>query len=489
MTPRILIGVCCALALGVQSACTAEQDSPPNVLLVMADDLNSDMGAFGHPVVKTPNIDKLASRGVTFSRAYTQYPQCNQSRTSLLTSLYPEQTGVLSLKEHFRDENPNVVSLPQHFRENGYFTARVGKIFHQGVPTEIGSDGMDDPLAWDHMVNPRGVDRDVEDQIVSIVPPEEDKRKFGAILSWLSLAGAEMQHTDEIGANEAIKLLEENHPDKTGKPFFLALGFYRPHTPFVAPSEFFDIYPLEKIRSPDVPAGDRDNKPVAALADRKYQAQMTDTQKQQAIQAYYASISFIDAQLGKVMAALDRLGLSDNTLVVFVSDHGYQLGSHGLWQKRDLFENTARTPLIMVAPGVFERGKQTTVLAELVDIYPTLVSLAGLKSPAGDLQGQDLKAVLSGEADGRELAFSQSWSAAHLTRPEWKGREIMGYSIRTEHYRFTEWGGGEYGTELYDYRNDPTEFSNLAEMQGYEGVAAKMKLLLDEKLRAIDEGG
>ena len=486
MTPRLFIGLCCVLTLAAQPVCGAESPRPPNVLLILADDLNSDLGVFGHPIVKTPNIDRLASRGVAFSRAYTQYPQCNQSRTSLLTSLYPEQTKVLSLKEHFRDENPDIVSLPQHLRNNGYFTARVGKIFHQGVPVEIGSDGLDDPLAWDRAINPSGVDRDVEDRIVSIVPPEEDKRKFGSILSWLNLTRTDKQHTDEIGASEAIKLLEENHPDKTGKPFFLALGFYRPHTPFVAPSEFFDLYPLEQIQPLEVPEGDRENKPVAALADRKYQARMTDMQKRLAIQAYYASISLIDAQLGRVTAALDRLDLNTDTLIVFVSDHGYQLGAHGLWQKRDLFENSARTPMIMVAPGVFEPGRQTTLLTELVDIYPTLVSLAGLEPPSGQLQGRDLSPVLSGEQEGRKLAFSQSWSAAHLTRPEWKGKDLMGYSIRTDRYRYTEWGGGEYGSELYDYHDDPTEFKNLADIPAYEDLVGKLKRLLDEKLREID---
>jgi arylsulfatase A-like enzyme len=282
--------------------------------------------------------------------------------------------------------------------------------------------------------------------------------------------------------------MQEYHPDKTGKPLFLALGFYRPHTPFVAPGRWYDAYPAEEIELVEVPPGDRENKPVAALADRRFQAEMTEQQKRQAIQGYYASISFVDEQLGKVLDAFGSAGLASNTLVVFVSDHGYQLGSHGLWQKRDLFENSTHTPLIMVAPGRFEAGLRSDALVELVDIYPTLVALAGLPQPESPLAGMDLAAVLAGSEAPREAALSQSWSAAYLTRPEWRGREIMGYSIRTLRYRFTEWGGGEHGIELYDYLEDPTELDNLAGKSGYENMSRQMKLLLDTRLKAAYQG-
>jgi len=485
MTKRHIAGTCYLLALCLQAACTPVAELPPNVLMIIVDDMNTNLGSYGHPVVQTPNIDKLASQGVLFTHAYAQYPQCNQSRVSLLTGLYPDQTQVLSLKEHFRDELPDVVTLPQLFRNNGYFTARVGKVFHQGVPNEIGSDGMDDPVSWDEVVNPRGIDVEVDEQIISIVPPEKDKRSFGGTLSWLSLAGTDRQHTDEIGADEAIRLLEENNPQKTGKPFFLALGFYRPHTPFIAPEAYFDLYPLEQIQPVEVPPGDRENKPVAALADRKYQADMTDLQKRQAIQAYYASISFVDVQLGRVTAALDRLGLADNTVIVFVSDHGYQLGLHGLWQKRDLFENSTRTPLILVAPHQVLPGSKSSDLTELIDIYPTLLSLAGLDSPAGQLQGNNLLAIVNGQRPPREAALSQSWSAAYLTRPKMRDKPIMGYSIRTGQFRYTEWAGGKEGVELYNYDLDPVEFRNLAADKDYQNQLESIKSLLAEKLQAI----
>jgi len=474
------LGFCCCLLLSAQVACTDTVQLPANVLFVIADDMNTDLGAYGHSLVQTPHIDRLADQGVVFTHAYAQYPQCNQSRASMLTSMYPDQLKVLSLKEHFRDEDPDVITLPQHFRNQGYFTARVGKVFHQGVPDEIGSDGLDDPVSWDVAINPRGIDREVHDQIVSIVPPEQDKRKFGGTLSWLNLESPE-KHTDQLGADEAIRLMNENHPGKTGKPFFLALGFYRPHTPFVAPPAWFELYPLERIEPIEVPPGDRENKPVAALADRKFQADMTELQKRQAIQAYYASISFVDAQLGRVIDALHDQGLADNTLIVFVSDHGYQLGLHGLWQKKDLFENTTRSPLIMVAPRQLTAGTRSDALVELIDIYPTLVSLAGLDKPDSELEGVNLQAVLAGNDTPRNTAISQSWSAAHLIRPERRGMEIMGYSIRTERYRYTEWAGGAEGIELYDYHNDPDEFQNLALDTEYRQLLDQMKLLMQEK--------
>jgi len=469
------------LAVGVWACGAGFAAPPPNVLLVIADDLNTDLGVYGHPLMQTPNIDRLARRGVVFSRAYTQYPQCNQSRASFLTGRYPDRTAVLTLQEHFREALPDAVTLPQHFRQQGYFTARVGKVFHQGVPDGIGTDGLDDPPSWDLVVNPAGVDVRVDERIVSIVPPEHDRRSFGGTLSWLRLDGDEA-HTDELGAAEAIHILQRYHPRRTGRPLFLALGFYRPHTPYVAPGRWYDRYPPEYLPLAEVPPGDRENKPVAALADRPWQAAMTDLQKREAIQGYYASISFVDEQLGKVLDELEAQGLADDTLVVFTSDHGYQLGAHGLWQKRDLFENTLRTPLILAAPGRLAPARTTDTLVEMVDIYPTLVALAGLPAPASPLEGRDLAAVLEGRAPPRTSALSQSWSVAQLTRPERRGMDVMGYSIRTDRYRYTEWSGGDEGVELYDYRADPNEYRNLAVEPGSATLLRELKTLLETRL-------
>lgn len=481
----VLIGlaVCLSDAAG-QGSPSSPDGSQANVLFIVVDDLNTDLGAYGHGLVQTPNIDTLAARGVLFTHAYAQYPQCNQSRASFLTSQYPDQLQVLSLKEHVRDAQPDVVTLPQHFRNNGYFTARVGKIFHQGVPPEIGQDGLDDRISWDLAINPAGVDIQVDEWIVSIAPPELDKRSFGGMLSWLRLDSDEA-HTDEVGAAQAIRLLHDYHPDKTGKPLFLALGFYRPHTPYIAPGRFYDLYPPESVELPQVPPGDRESKPVAALADRRYQAEMTEGQKRQATQAYYASISFMDEQLGKVLHALDDSGLAENTVVLFVSDHGYQLGSHGLWQKKDLFENSLRSPLILAAPGRIAAGSRSDALVELVDIYPTLVALAGLDAPGTHIEGADLLPLLDGGGQQRQEAFSQSWSAAHLVRPERRGMQVMGYSIRTDRYRYTEWSRGAEGVELYDYQDDPLEYRNLAGDESYTAIQKDLAARLNERFESI----
>ena len=484
MSSRGFLGACLGLAFCLQATIAEEATRPPNVLLVVVDDLNTDIGAYGHPQAHTPNIDRLAERGVLFTRAYAQYPQCNQSRASFLTSQYPDQLQVLTLKEHVRHTQPDVVTLPQHFRNNGYFTARVGKIFHQGVPPEIGKDGLDDLASWDLAINPAGVDIRVDESIVSIAPPEHDRRSFGGTLSWLRLDSDE-PHTDEVGAAEAVRLVTELHPDKTGQPLFLALGFYRPHTPYVAPGRFFDLYPADAVDLPLVPPGDREGKPVAALADRRFQAEMTEEQKRQATQAYRASISFMDEQLGKVLDALDQSGLANDTVVLLVSDHGYQLGSHGLWQKRDLYENSLRSPMILVAPGRIAEGSRSDALVELTDIYPTLVTLAGLEDPKTPIEGMNLLPVLQGSGPRREAAFSQSWSAAHLVRPERRGMQVMGYTVRTDRYRYTEWSRGTEGAELYDYQADPFEYRNLAGEASYAEVETRLAALLDAKLSSL----
>jgi arylsulfatase A-like enzyme len=424
---------------------------------------------------------------VVFDRAYAQYPQCNQSRASLLAGQYPDQLQVYTLEEPVRHVQPDLVTLPQHFRSQGYFTARVGKVFHQGVPPDIGKDGLDDPLSWDLAINPAGVDIRVDEQIESIAPEGDDRLSFGGMLSWLSL-DSEEPHTDEIGADQAVDLLKSHHPGTTGKPFFLALGFYRPHTPYVAPTRWYERYPLESVQLAYVPPGDRENKPVAALADRPYQAEMSELQQKQAIQGYYASISFVDEQLGKVLTALEGLELASNTIIVFISDHGYQLGSHGLWQKKDLFENSVRTPMILVAPGRVKPGTRSQALVELVDIYPTLLGLAGLEYPDTPLVGRDLFEVLAGNRPGRLSALSQSRSMAHLVRPERREMNIMGYTLRTDRYRYTEWDRGGEGSELYDYAVDPFEYRNLAGDESYAEIREQLAARLNARLESIDPG-
>ncbi len=430
----------------------------PNVLFIVSDDLNNDLGTYGHPTVRSPNIDRLADRGVQFNRAYCQWPACAPSRNSFMTGLYPEQTGVLSNGAvTFRRYHPELVTLPQLFRQNGYYTARVGKIFHYGVPGQIGTTGADDPDSWDEVVHPIGRDKWDEPLIYTTGRPGN----FGGTLSWFASDGADSEQTDAVGAGAAIRLLEK-HQDE---PFFIAMGFYRPHTPYVAPRRYYQKYPLSLIRLPVEPLDDLLDIPAAAWVQRTYQEELTDFQQRQAIQGYYAAITFLDAQIGRLLDALDRLGLAENTIVVFFSDHGYHMGEHKLWQKTTLFENSARVPLLIAAPGFDRtRGSQTGAVAELIDVYPTLADLAGLEAP-DYLAGASLRAQLEDVyAPGKAAAMTtfRSTDRQHTDRAKHRP-PALSHTIRTERWRYTEWGErGRQGVELYDHRNDPKEFTNLA---------------------------
>ena len=452
---------CAAVCLLVMAGVTTAQERP-NILFITVDDLNNDLGTYGHPLVRSPSIDRLAAEGLRFDAAYAQYPVCSPSRSSFLTGLYPQQTGVLANGPHFRDFIPDVVTLPEYFARNGYFTARVGKIFHYNVPNHIGTDGQDDPQSWDERRNPRGIDVDYDAEVNTITPGTGT----GGTLTWLSVPGDGSQHTDAGVTDAAIDLIETHHPRRTGQPLFLAAGYYRPHTPYIAPVSYFEMYPPEEIEAPPDPTADRADIPVAALADRLGQLQMTDAQKFSAIQGYYASITFVDSQIGRLLGALDAAGLRDSTIVVLLSDHGYHLGAHGLWQKGDLFEGSVRVPLIVSVPegsgADYARGASTASLAELVDLYPTLAELAGLDVPA-QAAGTSLVPVLEDPAATvRGSAYTVAWSRAGWDRPQWHYPPVMGETIRTARYRYTEWAGGIMGMELYDYRTDPGELTNVA---------------------------
>ena len=434
-----------------------------NVLMIVSDDLNNSLGCYGHKMVKSPRIDELASRGVRFDRTYCQYPLCNPSRASFLTGLRPDQTGVRENSTYFRKVVPDVVTLPQLFQKSGYFVARVGKLYHYGVPTQIGTDGLDDPPSWMKVVNPRGRDKDDEPKIFSLVPGQ-----FGGTPSWLAAEGTDEEQTDGIGAAEAIKLLEANKD----RPFFLACGFFRPHTPYVAPKKYFDLYPRDQVPLAHTPPNDRDDIPAAAVSQSTANHKMDERLKREAIQAYFASITFMDQQVGKLLDALDRLKLRENTVVVFFSDHGYHLGEHGgLWQKQSLFEESARVPLIISAPGLKAAGKETAALAELIDIYPTLAELCGLTPPA-NLPGTSLvPQLIDPQAPGKGFAITQvrrggggnkkAKAKAGGKNPA-KAAGVAGYSLRTDRWRYTEWNGAASGAELYDHTTDPHEYTNLA---------------------------
>jgi iduronate 2-sulfatase len=456
-----------------------------NVLFISVDDLNTDMGAYGHKLVKTPNFERLAQRGVQFNKAYCQYPLCNPSRASILTGLKPDVTKVYDLKTSFRNTIPDVVTLPQLFKNNGYYSARVGKIYHYGVPGEIGTNGMDDPKSWDKVINPKGRDRSDEPKLTRFMP----KVNLGVGLTYLAAEGTDEEQTDGISATEAIKLLEQNR----NNAFFLAVGFFRPHLPFIAPKKYFDMYPLDKIELPNEPANDLDDIPEAALYTKPSDWGLTEAQQKEAIRGYYAVVSFMDAQVGRLLDALDNLKLSDNTIIVLWSDHGFNLGEHGQWEKRSLFEKSAKAPLLISVPGM-QKGIPSNRTVEMLDIYPTLAELCNLNAGA-DLSGISLvpllknpeikwdkpaySQVLMTDPTGKETTRQVGFPVADINYPD----NSMGRSIRTERWRYTEWDNGKFGTELYDEQNDPGEITNLAKNSKYKNQAQKLSKLLREHYR------
>jgi choline-sulfatase len=450
------------LCLGL-IANAAESDRP-NVLFLICDDLNCDLGCYGHPIVKSPNIDRLASRGVRFQNAYCQYPLCGPSRASFMTGLYPDQTLIHGNAIYLREHVPNVETMAQMFRRYDYFATRIGKIYHYNVPLHIGTSGHDDPYSWDYTINPRGRDRDDEKSIFTLSPGN-----FGGTLSWLAAEGSDQEQTDGITATEAIKQLERYAKDK--RSFLLAVGLFRPHTPYVSPKKYFAMYPPETLTVPKVPDGYDETLPQPArrtIRSKKDQLNLSDDLARQAIQAYYASITFADAQLGPILDTLDRTGLANNTIIVFTSDHGYHMGEHGHWQKTTLFENATHVPLIIAGPGVSAAGQTATSPVEMVDIYPTLAELSKLTPPAY-LSGVSLASALKDpSATPRDAAFTQF---------------AEGYSIRTPRYRYTEWGDdGALGAELYDHQSDPEELRNLARSEDHQEISQELAAVLHRRI-------
>ena len=449
-------------ALAAVSCSEKKQDKPLNVLFIAVDDMNNDLGCYGNSQVHSPNIDRLANRGIAFDHAYCQFPLCSPSRSSLLTGLRPDSTRVFELQYHFRQDMPDVVTLPQMFMNNDYYVARVGKIYHYGNPGDIGTNGLDDKASWMERINPAGLDKtSLELDVINYTP---SRKGLGASMAYYpDSVGTDAQHTDGKVADEAIKLLSEH---KDG-PFFIAAGFYKPHCPYITPSKYFDLYNLDQTQIPELTPETQGKYPKLALASTKPWPYLGATRDQvrECKLAYYAAISFVDAQIGRLIDAVDSLGLAENTIIVFWSDHGYLLGEHGLWFKQSLFEEAAKCPLIVAVPGKKDNGTMCSRVVELVDIYPTLADLAGLQPP-DDLQGFSLAPLL----DNPKAA----WDHAAYTQVE-RG---PGYSVRTEKWRYNEWDLGAKGIELYNEMNDPDELHNLATDPEYQDVVARMDSML-----------
>ncbi len=441
-----------------------------NVLFIAADDMNNDLSAFGNSQVKTPNLERLAKMGVRFDRAYCQQPLCGPSRASLMTGLRPDTLDMHTLKNELREKNPDVVTLGQLFRQNGYFSARAGKIYHYGNPSQIGTDANDDAETWDERYNPQGIDSLQEDKITRYGKGRQ-KAGLGISMAWWNPVSKDEEHTDGMVASKIIELIEA----KKDEPFFLAAGFFNPHCPYVAPKRYFDMYPLDEIEMPDLEEAKADLADVPPMAIQRdvkhwpyYFEDVTVEEARRCKQAYYACNSFVDAQVGRLLDALEANGLMEKTIIVFWSDHGYFLGEKGLWYKRKAFERSAKMPLIIAAPGLAE-NQSTKKPVELLDLYPTLSDLCGL-TPPSNLEGASLRPLLIEPQ-------SAEWKKPAVTQI-WHNPKAWGYSIRTKRWRYTEWLEGKGGRELYDHDNDPEEITNLASDPSKEDLISKLSAQL-----------
>jgi iduronate 2-sulfatase len=449
-----------ALGAGVSVARGAEPPKQPNVLFIVADDLNCDLGCYGHKVVKSPNVDRLAASGVRFDRAYVQYTVCNPSRTSFLTGLRPTTTRVMDNATHFRKTLPDTVTLPELFRKNGYEAIGLGKVFHRGLSPDDTKKEMDDPKSFDRVfygkttaAGNKGMGRNLTGGAL-------------AWCRWLAAESADSEQADGQLADEAAKLLGE----KRDKPLFLAVGFYRPHDPFQSPKKYFDLYDNGTLELPMTPAEYKPPYPLSLGGGAFKDAfdTFTDKERREFLHAYYAGVSFMDAQVGRLLDALDKHKLSENTIVVFLGDHGYELGARNWWNKNTLFERSCRTPLIVRVPGAEGNGKPTSALAEFIDIYPTLADICAVKDVPKQLEGMSFRKVLDDPtAKHKEAALTVIKRGA-----------VTGRSVRTEKYRYTEWDEGKKGAELYNHMADPGEWINLAEMKERGAIRGELSALI-----------
>lgn len=447
---------------GKLEAAVAPAERRRNVLFIAVDDLRNELGCYGVKGIHSPNIDRLAARGTAFDHAYCQQAVCSPSRTSLLTGCRPDTTKVYDLVTHFRKHLPEVVTLPQHFKNHGYFTRSVGKIYHSG---------LDDKPSWSELSPKVGRPAYVLEENKAIItrktaavagknfatPSARSNATKGPAYECADVP--DNAYSDGAIADAAIEMLRQ----MKDKPFFLAVGFLKPHLPFVAPKKYWDLYRRDEIPMAPNPSPPKDA-PKFALADwgelRAYEGMpkagaLTEDQARTLKHGYYACVSYMDAQLGRVLEELDRLGLREQTVIVLWGDHGWKLGEHGAWCKHSNVESDTNAPLICVAPGQKAPGCHTKALVEFVDIYPSLCELAGLPLPSHP-EGTSFAPLLdTPERLWKKAAFSQ-----------YPRGGVMGYSMRTDRYRFTRWlnrDGSEAARELYDHRDDPQENVNIAD--------------------------
>ncbi|MEM6257254.1 MAG: sulfatase [Planctomycetota bacterium] len=464
------------LCLTAAPVFSEEQRTGPNILFIMADDLSAEaLGCYGNEQVQTPNIDRLAARGTVMDRAYCQYPVCGPARAALLSGQYPQQNRVTgnSDRDILSTSLGNHPTLPQYLKDNGYRTVRLGKLYHMRVPGHItaGISGPDHPASWTEAHNFQAPEQWTPGRSYRLcnTPLKPDPERnihynlgYGpAFFVIEDPTDGSAQH-DVKATDKAIELLQN---DLKEKPFFLAVGYVRPHVPLVAPKPFYELYNAEEIEVPTFPNGDRLDIPklgISLVGERR--GLDTLKKRQQTLLAYYASVSFMDAQVGRLLDELDKQGLAENTIVFFMSDHGYHLGEHDFWQKMSLHEESARIPLIAAGP-LIKPGSRWEGLVEAIDLYPTLCLMLGLPIPEGCSGTQ-----LYGTEDGdQETAYT------------FKGN---GHLLRTKDWAYMRYKDGS--EELYDMTRDPKQFTNLVKDAGSNSVLDQMRGQLDEKLKKIE---
>lgn len=470
---RLLAVLCWQLAVGTAMA----GPERPNVLFIAVDDLRPEMGCYGVKEIKTPNFDRLAASGVAFSRAYCQQAVCNPSRASLMTGLRPDSLRVWDLVTDFRVAAPDAVTLPQHFRAHGYRAVAFGKIFHNTFPDEV---------SWDEPTHqPSGVQarsKESRSRLAEFKRQMKADGKAPQVIERMRGPATEMQNVPDDrtpdGKRTADAIAKMRDLSVSGSPFFLAVGYIRPHLPLVSPTKYWELYDRRTIPlasngflprgSPAVAFGDRSKGGFYELngymdyadAVTPFERPLTEAQQRELKHGYYASVSFIDAQVGRLLDELERLGLAEKTIVVLWGDHGWKLGEHGGWCKQTNYEIDTRAPLIIRVPGAKTKDEPCPAVVEFVDVYPTLCELASLPVPA-TLQGTSLVPLLAGEVTKvKDAAYSQ-FPRTH------ERREFMGYAMRTERHRYVEWvdraTGKTEARELYDHETDPAENQNIAD--------------------------
>ena len=483
------------LAWAASAACAVAATAAPggrmNVLFIAVDDLRPEMGCYGNSVVRTPNFDRLAARGMVFTHAYCQQAVCSPSRSSLMTGRRPDATRVWDLETHFRVALPDAVTLPQHFKANGYFCAALSKIYHHGF--EDGRSWSEphwypngqtidtDPVDWTKRIVAK-VPGGVQEYLRAPVPKDNDKPNAGR--HGKGPKGDAFERSpkpdDELPDGcTAAAAVQRLHELKTkGQPFFLAVGFLKPHLPFVAPEKYWNLYDPDRIPLPAIdhlPDGapafaGHDNGELHSYANipsgNPIPADLAKTLRH----GYYACISYTDAQVGRLLDALDAEGLADSTVVVLWGDHGWQLGDHGLWHKHTNFELATHAPLLIAVPGLKTAGHPCAAPVEFVDIYPTLADVCGLPAPAG-VDGKSLKPwLLDPAAPEPKVAVSQYPRGGVAAG----NRSLMGYSIRDARWRLTlwcdRWTSEVVAKELYDEQNDPAESVNVADRPEHRAV-------------------